>query len=214
MNINSWEETWGPINWYKGSEEEIKQKIIDFYHAGVDFNMKDENTIGELMPLDFAARLSSVDIINLLIDGGADINLTDKHGWTPLHWAAHVGKTQNVKYLIEHGPRNFVNKQEEGGWTALHLAARTMHAETAKALIEEGADINIKTKAGLMDDAYTVLDIADKWGYTNVKEIVQNAAQIRSDYLNTHSEDSLSQTITVSSAKLDTTSLIVNQKTR
>ena len=42
MDIKSWPKTWGTINWRRDSEDEIKEKITKFYHAGVDFNMKGE----------------------------------------------------------------------------------------------------------------------------------------------------------------------------
>ena len=42
MNIHTWNDTWGTINWAKDPEDEIKQKITEFYNAGVDFNMDEE----------------------------------------------------------------------------------------------------------------------------------------------------------------------------
>ena len=173
MDITKWEDTWGTINWYKEPENVIKQKITDFFHAGVDFNMIDYNNCN-CMPLDLAAKYSTVGVIDLLIDGGADINLTDEYGFTPLHWAAYNGKTENVKYLIERGPSNrveFINKQSnEGKITALHRAAYCGHEETVWALIKVGADVNKQNKKG-----ETALHMAAYFGYVEIAKALIKA---------------------------------------
>ena len=99
------------------------------------------------MPLDFAAKYSTVDVIDLLIDGGADINLTDRNGRTPLHWAAENGKAENIKFLIKRGPSNtvkFVNKQGIGDDAALHKAGGKGYTSVIRTLIEAGADVNMQ----------------------------------------------------------------------
>ena len=150
MDINNWDETWGTIDWYKGSEEEIKQKIIDFYYAGVDFNMyatsSDPFSDDAGTPLCRAAVFSTVDIIDLLINGGADIALTDKYGNTPLHKAVNNDEMDNLKCLIRYAPKSVVNKQNGHDDTALQRAVDGKKVEMVKMLIDAGADVNIKNK--------------------------------------------------------------------
>ena len=240
MDINSWDDTWGTIDWEEDPEDEILQKIKDFYYAGVDFNM--ESGFGS-MPLHRAAAFSTVGVIDLLIDGGADINLTNSNGETPLHWAAECKKAENIKYLIEHGPSNmveFVNKQDRIlGATALYFAASCDRLEIVKALIETGADVNIQDNR-----ACTALMVAAQEGYTEVVqtlieagadvdiknnkgetasllaesrkivELIKNADQIRAEYLKKHPQSSLQQTLINAAEKPEKMSFVKVPKTR
>ncbi len=51
--------------------------------------------------LAWAAWAGHDDVINLLLDNGADINSTDEDSRTPLHWATMKGRTSSVKLLLE-----------------------------------------------------------------------------------------------------------------
>ena len=44
-------------------------------------------------------------IVEMLSAAGADLNATDKEGWTPLHYAIFTGAPQLAAILIEHGVR-------------------------------------------------------------------------------------------------------------
>ena len=127
-NGRAWENTWGTIDWEKDPEDEIIQKITDLYYAGVDFNAK---FLGST-PIMYAAMCPSVKVIDLLIDGGADPNLTDEFGSTVLHYASHYGKLENLKYLVERCPKNFVSVKNKKGDTALDLADNPEIAEYLK----------------------------------------------------------------------------------
>ena len=52
---------------------------------------------------------------------GAEINVKDNHGMTPLHWAARKGHTTIVEYLLTKGAE--INVKDNDGWTPLHFAA-------------------------------------------------------------------------------------------
>ena len=134
MNIHDWHDTWGTIDWKYDSEEDIIQKIKDFYNAGVDFNMPGGCRYQK--PLDLAAYYSTPNVIKELVAGGANIAGGKHDNYAPLHCAIEGGKLENVKYIIKKGPKNLVNKTG-----ALLSAARSGKAEIVRTLIKAGADI-------------------------------------------------------------------------
>ncbi|HVW99661.1 MAG TPA: ankyrin repeat domain-containing protein [Candidatus Babeliaceae bacterium] len=82
------------------------------------------------------------DIVELLIKAGANINLPDKTGKMPLHWA--ISSPSITKILISHGA--LVNYKNQYDWpTPLKLAvinSNDISMETAIALLHAGADPN------------------------------------------------------------------------
>jgi ankyrin repeat protein len=104
--------------------------------------------------LHFAAASSNVVAARHLINRGANPNLPDNNGLTPLHLAAyHSDDTEMIDLLLEAQKKN---QGETGvdklgnrvGMTALHNAAIASNEITAKRLIERGADLNGKDKLG------------------------------------------------------------------
>ena len=61
------------------------------------------------------------EIVELLVNNGADVNATHNGGGTPLHWAARKGHKQIVELLIANGAN--VNAQDEDGGTPLFHAS-------------------------------------------------------------------------------------------
>ena len=89
-----------------------------------------------------------------LLDGGADSNVTDRAGNTPLHVAAQTGSLELVKKLLAKGAKTDVRtppaapSQNQfrpvfGAQTPLLLAARNGQVEVMRTLIEAGADTKL-----------------------------------------------------------------------
>ncbi|KAF3002348.1 hypothetical protein E8E14_007399 [Neopestalotiopsis sp. 37M] len=76
------------------------------------------------------------EVVEHLIDRGADIHGRDSSGRTPLHEAIRSGKQEIAKSLIDHGAD--VRICDSFGQTPLHVADRQ---ESAKLLIDHGADV-------------------------------------------------------------------------
>ena len=120
-----------------GNIEAVKQHLA----AGADVNAKDG--IGGTTPLHKAAHFRRREVVELLIDKGADVNVKGTGGLTPLH----IAKTKEItELLITNGAD--VNAKSNGGGTPLHQAAGNSHKEVAQLLISKGADVNAKTKRG------------------------------------------------------------------
>jgi ankyrin repeat protein len=83
----------------------------------------------------------------LLIAKGADVNVKNKDGSTPLHEASFWwGKIDVVEVLIAKGAA--VNVKTNDRHTPLHWASLKGHIDVVKLLIAKGADVNVKNKDG------------------------------------------------------------------
>jgi ankyrin repeat protein len=69
---------------------------------------------------------------------GADVNLRDDEGGSPLHFAAQEGHVDAVQVLVEVGAE--LEAATAKGWTPLHSAADRGHVAVVKTLAELGAD--------------------------------------------------------------------------
>ena len=90
-----------------------------------------------------------------MIDGGADINTTDRNGYTPLLYAAWAGDTEALDLLLQAGTAAGINHRDsEEGVTPLHAAViicrdiEGASAENVFRLIAAGADANIPDRDG------------------------------------------------------------------
>ena len=96
------------------------------------------------VPLGYAIDSNLTEIVKLLLDKGADVNV--KLGpweWTPLHWAAKRGYTDIAELMLTKGADiNAKNKYKwlfyEYGHTPLYYAIRKGHYETAAFLRRHG----------------------------------------------------------------------------
>ena len=113
--------------------------------AGGEVNEQDEKDGST--PLHAASREGHVEVVNILIQAGGDVNCKEKWGWTPLHEASYNGHVEVVKRLIRAG--GDVNEQdEEDGSTPLHDASENGHVEVITALLAAGADKTTKNNKG------------------------------------------------------------------
>ena len=91
-------------------------------------------------PLIEAAANGHVDVVKLLIENGADVNLKGEAWYGPLHAAAAKGHIEVVKILLENGADVNIFHHNK----PLHNAAMNGHIEVAEILLAHGADINAK----------------------------------------------------------------------
>ncbi|KXG52095.1 uncharacterized protein PGRI_083790 [Penicillium griseofulvum] len=89
-----------------------------------------------------AASEGHANIVQLLLDQGADVNAQDGKNGTALQAAALEGHAHIVRLLLDQGAD--VNAQ--GGWygTALQAASLRGHGEVVQMLLDQGADINAR----------------------------------------------------------------------
>jgi len=63
-------------------------------------------------------------------------------GWEPIHRAAHEGRVDDVRSLLDQGVA--IDSPTKHSWTPLHLAAQANRLEVARLLLDRGADIEAK----------------------------------------------------------------------
>ena len=85
------------------------------------------------------------DVIQLLIEHGADLELAVADGWTALFAAVKVIDTSAAKLLLKHGA-NVNHREKKYGLTALFMAIENKHKDMVELLILYGADVNVYAK--------------------------------------------------------------------
>lgn len=87
-------------------------------------------------PLSVAARDGSVEIGELLIEYGADLEMPDQNGDPPFNSAAYFGQLEFIKMLIEH--RAKIDSVSDFGQNALTYAESQGFPQVANFLREQG----------------------------------------------------------------------------
>ena len=77
-------------------------------------------------------------VVELLLQHGAEINKQNSKGLTTLMFAADYGHERVVELLLQHGAE--INKRDSEGFTALMLAAGYGWTEIVLLLLRAGAD--------------------------------------------------------------------------
>lgn len=99
-------------------------------------------------PLHIAAKCGRTDILRLLLDSGALVNLkTNKHHFTPLHLACKYQRIQIVRELLKCGGCN-LDSQDINGNSPLHYACLSNNTRIIELLLSHGCDSLIKNHEG------------------------------------------------------------------
>lgn len=89
-------------------------------------------------PLSFAARSGQVEVLDALLEAGADALAEDERGFTPLMQAAAAGHAHVVTRLI--AARADASAAPDAYLKAASLAADTRHADVAQLLLAAGPE--------------------------------------------------------------------------
>lgn len=116
-------------------------------------------------------------LIELLADHGADLNVRDAWGLTPLHFACRLGYPEAACALLKAGANP--NPQDDFGFTPAFEAAAGKHISVLKELANYGADFTKGlTKPYKTNPAGTTpLQYAEKHGFRKVAEFIRKASR-------------------------------------
>ena len=122
-------------------------------------------------PLQIAVEKGSGDVAMFLIENGAEVNVTDTNGNTPLIFIIHkIGNLEITQRLLENGAA--VNAQNRTGETALMYAAWRGHSDIVQLLLENRADVNIKNRQG-----DTALTLAESKGHLEIVQMLRSTTE-------------------------------------
>ncbi len=117
---------------------------------------------------------SNPEIVQLLIDNGANINGRDIGGSTPLMYASqHTSNPEVIQLLIDSGAN--INGRDKNGYTPLmYASAHNFNPEVIQLLINNGANID-----AMRENRDTALIIASFHNTPEVVEILVNLSEDR-----------------------------------
>uniref|UniRef100_A0A5K3ET97 Poly [ADP-ribose] polymerase n=2 Tax=Mesocestoides corti TaxID=53468 RepID=A0A5K3ET97_MESCO len=116
-------------------------------------------------PLHLAAGYNNLEVVDFLLEAGADVNAHDKGGLIPLHNASSYGHVDVAALLIRHGTS--VNAVDKWGYTPLHEAAQKGRTQLCSLLLAHGANPLARNEEG-----QTPLDLATA---EDVKSLLSDA---------------------------------------
>lgn len=102
-----------------------------------------------LTPLDYAAKNGDVNMLTLLLDSGAHLNLIHpvnghKYQWTPaLNFASQFNQGEAVNFLISRGAIISPNTDIPDMFP-IYVATKNGSINSLKALVQSGADVRVK----------------------------------------------------------------------
>ncbi|KAM9783776.1 caskin-1 isoform 9-T9 [Syngnathus typhle] len=127
-------------------------------------NVNFQDTDG-FSPLHHAALNGNMELITLLLESQAAVDIRDQKGMRPLHYAAWQGKAEPMKMLLKSA--SSVNVQSDEGQIPLHLSAQHGHYDVSEMLLQHQSNPCIVDNAGK-----TPLDLACEFGRVGVVQLL------------------------------------------
>jgi len=125
-----------PLSWAtKNGHLNLVKMLVEEYDFPLDFQNYEGMTC-----LSIAVSREYTDIVNYLLDKGANPNIPNLKKETPLHFAACIGDNVIVSKLIEKGA--WIETEDDFGDTCLHWAVRENNFRIVNTLIKHGGNID------------------------------------------------------------------------
>ncbi|XP_039205648.1 caskin-1 isoform X4 [Crotalus tigris] len=118
--------------------------------------------------LHHAALNGNTELLLLLLEAQAAVDIKDNKGMRPLHYAAWQGKKEPMKLVLKAG--SSVNIPSDEGQIPLHLAAQHGHYDVSEMLLQHQSNPCILDNSGK-----TPLDLACEFGRVGVVQLLLNS---------------------------------------
>ena len=128
----------------------LVQALLDFQSEKVHLNLGFNETA-----LHVACKKGYCDMIEILLEKGADVQAVNNDKYTPIHIVCRSLRCDCLKVLLGN-KKSDLNQQNADGDTALHIVCKMVNTETIehldiiliKILLENGADVQAVNKKG------------------------------------------------------------------
>ncbi|KAK7134653.1 hypothetical protein R3I93_017933 [Phoxinus phoxinus] len=121
--------------------------------------------------LHHAALTGTADLLALLLEAQATVDIKDSNGMRPLHYAAWQGNAETVLMLLRAGAS--VNGASQDGQIPLHLAAQYGHHEVSEMLLQHQSNPCTVNKV-----KKTPLDLACEFGRLKVTQLLLSSNMV------------------------------------
>lgn len=127
--------------------------------------------------LGLACQIGNIRLVTTLLKQGADVNVKDEVGMTPLHILCnsekhHLVRIKIAELLLQYGID--VNQQDLAGKTALLLACHNSQVGLVDLLIQAGADVNIPDQTGDTPFSIVCRMASDGWYFWNTDFLIDD----------------------------------------
>ncbi len=143
-----------------------RSRILDIIKTFTKEQINFQDSLGETL-LHAASSINDVELIDILLARGADINVCDYSGRYAFAYAVMYN---NLKYAELLCPKDKINESDKLGKTPLMFAVYYQAKEMQTALIEKNADVNIPNKNG-----FTPLMVAAAQSDTDSMQVLLEA---------------------------------------
>ena len=139
--------------------EEVVEYILRNYSGLIDINYREwvyhSGAWTLSAPLHVASASGMFDVVKLLVEAGANVNICNCCKETPLHSGSRQGNRIILELLLDHGAS--INAKNRFGVTPLTASIVPCNIETTKFLLSKGADYNQVSNKG-----FTPMHVAAK----------------------------------------------------
>ncbi|XP_070617103.1 ankyrin repeat and SAM domain-containing protein 3 [Erythrolamprus reginae] len=102
----------------------------------------DQKNRGGWTPLMYASYIGYDTVVRLLLQAGANVNMSTPEGQTPLMLAASCGNECAASFLLQQGAE--LEMKDIHGWTALFHCTSAGHQQMVKFLLDNGANADCR----------------------------------------------------------------------
>ena len=149
----------------------------------LDLSGKSYTRIARMLDSSSGSRHSDAPLLNTirngnlsefqkLLDSGAQLDVKDGHGWTPLHVAVLTGQAQMLDKLLDRNVE--VDAQGAAGRTALNLAAEEGIPEIVEKLLAHDANPNLHP----FDEFGSLIQALIKKQHRIIRILLDNGAEV------------------------------------
>lgn len=122
------------------------EQMFQMFFARKDVDINSQSRRAETA-LYQAIQRDRLSVAKILLDAGADPNISNWEDQTPLGWAAAEGKEDAMELLLKQSGIN-INHVQTSGQSPVSLAAQKGHTKCVKFLLGAGAEMNRADKDG------------------------------------------------------------------